>query len=295
MKKDGMMTKTVKTFGGDKTRVALVTGASAGIGEAVAIRLAEMGIVTYAAARRLERMEHLKARGIKVLPLDVTDEKSMKACIAAITKESGGVDILVNNAGYGSYGSVEEVPMEAARRQVEVNLFGLARLTQLVLPHMRTQRWGKILNVTSVGGLMAAPYGGWYHATKFAVEGLTASLRQEVKPFGIDAILIRPGAIRTEWAGIATQSLMEVSGKGPYMPAVMAMHRMFTGADLEKMAAEPVVIADTVEKAIRACCPRHGYIAPRAGRVMMRVLKTAACFGLDDALLRAFMKLPKKM
>lgn len=276
-------------------RVALVTGASAGIGEAVALRLAALGITTYAAARRLDRMEHLKAKGIRVLSLDVTDEKSMAACIAAIEKEAGGVDILVNNAGYGSYGSIEEVPMEAARRQVEVNLFGLARLTQLVIPHMRGQRWGKILNVTSVGGLAAFPYGGWYHATKFAVEGLSSSLRQELKPFGVDVVLVRPGAIKTEWAGIAAQSLMEVSGKGPYALAVKSLYQIFTGKDLEKMAGEPAVIADVVEKAVKACCPRKGYIAPRAARVLMRVSRVAGWFGLEDALTRAFMKLPKTM
>ncbi|KAG9563219.1 hypothetical protein KCV01_g20770, partial [Aureobasidium melanogenum] len=143
-----------------KQRVVLVTGASSGIGEAVALRLASEGIVTYAAARRVDRMEHLKSRGVHVLSLDVTDAASIQACVDTIERAHGGIDILVNNAGYGSYGAIEEVPLEEARRQVEVNLFGLAALTQRVIPHMRRQRWGKILNVTSIGGLQAAPYGG---------------------------------------------------------------------------------------------------------------------------------------
>ena len=157
-----------------KNKVALVTGASSGIGEAVAQRLASIGITTYAAARRVERMEHLKGEGVRVLKLDLTDEQSIDDCFETITAEAGGIDIIVNNAGYGSYGSLEEVPIEEARRQFEVNLFGLARLTQLVIPRMRSKRSGWILNVSSIGGVGASPYGSWYHATKFAVEGLTS-------------------------------------------------------------------------------------------------------------------------
>ncbi len=278
-----------------KQRTALVTGASAGIGEATALRLASLGITTYAAARRVEKMEHLKTRGIRVLKLDVTDEESIKECVGKIAGETGGVDILVNNAGYGSYGSIEEVPLAEARRQVEVNLFGLAALTQLVIPHMREQRWGKILNVTSIGGKVAGPYGGWYHTTKFAVEGLTASLRQELAPFDVDAILIRPGAIKTEWSGIAADSLLDVSGAGPYAAAVRKLHGLFTGEQLEKMAADPSVIADVIEKAITVRRPESAYVAPFAGRMMLFLAKLAGNDRRRDALNRWFMKLPVKM
>ncbi|HSJ03168.1 MAG TPA: oxidoreductase [Verrucomicrobium sp.] len=276
-------------------RTALVTGASSGIGEATALRLASLGLTTYAAARRVEKMEPLKQHGIRVINLDVTDEASIKSCVGQIAAEAGGIDILVNNAGYGSYGSIEEVPLADARRQVEVNLFGLARLTQLVIPHMRGQRWGKILNVTSIGGLQAAPYGGWYHATKFAVEGLTSSLRQELAPFDVDAILIRPGAIKTEWSGIAADSLLAVSGNGPYAPAVRMMHAMFTGPSLEKMAADPSVIADVIEEAITARRPKSGYLAPFAAKVMIAIGRLAGGDRLRDAITRSFMNLPKKM
>lgn len=276
-------------------RTALVTGASSGIGEATALRLASLGITTYAAARRVEKMEPLRKQGIRVIGLDVTDEKSIKDCAGQVTEETGGIDILVNNAGYGSYGSIEEVPLAEARRQVEVNLFGLAALTQLVIPHMREQRWGKILNVTSIGGRMAFPYGGWYHTTKFAVEGLTASLRQELSPFEVDAILIRPGAIKTEWGGIAAESLLKVSGAGPYSAAVRKLHELFTGPQIETMAADPSVIADVIEKAITVRHPKSAYVAPFAGRMMLLVGKLAGSDRRRDALNRLLLKLPKKM
>ena len=276
-------------------RTALVTGASSGIGEATALRLAAKGITTYAAARRTERMEHLKKQGIRVLPLDVTDAASIERCVAVVEAERGGIDILVNNAGYGSYGSIEEVPLEEARRQVEVNLFGLAALTQRAIPHMRLQRWGKILNVTSIGGLQAFPYGGWYHATKFAVEGLSSALRQELKPFDVDVILIRPGAIKTEWKDIAVDSLQKVSGNGPYAAAVHALYKMFTGPRVEGMAADPSVIADAIAHAITTRRPKSAYMAPRAARIMMRLVKLMGSDRLRDRSTRAFMGLPEKM
>lgn len=272
-------------------RVALVTGASSGIGEAIAVRLASLGITTYAAARRVERMEALRQHGIHILPLDLTDAASIDDCVARI----GGIDILVNNAGYGAYGSIEEMPMDEARRQFEVNLFGLAALTRRVIPHMRQQRWGRILNVTSIGGVQAAPYGGWYHATKFAVEGLSSSLRQELTPFGVDVVLIRPGAIRSEWADIAAGHMQRISGNGPYAAAVGALHRLFTSERLQKLAADPAVIADVAQHAVSAARPKPAYVAPRAARVMLRVGKLLGSDRLRDWSTRAFMGLPGKM
>lgn len=276
-------------------KTTLVTGASSGIGEATALRLASMGITTYAAARRTDRMEHLTKQGIHVIKLDLTDEKSIRECVARIHKESGGIDILVNNAGYGSYGSIEEVPLQEARRQVEVNLFGLAALTQLAIPHMRQRRWGRIINITSIGGVQASPYGGWYHATKFAVEGLSSALRQELTPFDVNVVIIRPGAIKTEWGNIAAQSLVGVSGNGPYAKAVRAMYALFTSEKLAGMAAEPAVIASAVQKAVLSKCPRSVYTAPFSGRLMVRIGKLAGCDYLRDMITRAFMGLPKKM
>src|SRR5215217_4048985 len=165
------------------TNTALVTGASSGIGEATALKLQGLGFTVYGAARREDRLQELAAEGIRPLAMDVTDEASMSAGIERIIADAGRIDVLVNNAGYGSYGALEDVPLDEARRQFEVNVFGLARLTQLVLPHMRAQRDGYIVNVSSMGGRIWEPFGSWYHATKFAVEGLSDSLRVEVAPF----------------------------------------------------------------------------------------------------------------
>ncbi len=277
-------------------RVALVTGASSGIGMAAAIRLAELGFITYAAARRVDRMEPLKNKGVFVLSLDLTEVSSIDACIQAIRARHGGVDVLVNNAGYGSYGSQEEVPIAEAKRQFEVNVFGLTQITQRVLPYMRSKRWGRVINVSSIGGVAASPYGGWYHATKFAVEALSQSLRQEVKPFGIDVAVIRPGAIKTEWAGIAVDSMESTSGKGPYAIAIAALSKAFRNITaMEKIAGEPEVIADLVEKAATATNPSWIYTAPFSGKFMVLVSRFALLTGTFDMMMRVAFKLPKTM
>ena len=168
------------------TKVALVTGGSSGIGEATARALPAAGFTVYAAARRVERMQPLTEVGIRPFAMDVTDDASIQAGVATIIDEQGRIDVLVNNAGYGSYGALEDVPMDEARAQMEVDVFGAARLTQLVLPHMREQRSGTIIDVTSMGGKICTPLGSWYHATKFALEAISDCLRMEVKPFGIN-------------------------------------------------------------------------------------------------------------
>jgi len=173
-------------------RIALVTGASTGIGFETAIALKDSGFIVYAGARRVERMEPLKLRGISVLSLDVTSEQSMATAVASVVKAHGRVDVLVNNAGYGSYGSLEEVPLDEGRRQFEVNVMGLAQMTQLVIPGMRRAGSGRIINVTSIGGKIYEPLGAWYHGTKFAVEGMSDSLRLELRPHGVDVVIIEP-------------------------------------------------------------------------------------------------------
>src|SRR6185312_3578889 len=175
-------------------RTAFVTGASAGIGEATVRALLAAGYRVFAGARRLDRMADLAAVGATLIKLDLTDDASIVAAIEAIKSEAGRIDVLVNNAGYGSYGALEDVPLAEGRRQFEVNVFGLARLCQLALPMMRAQKSGKIVNVTSIGGKIWEPLGAWYHATKFAVEGLSDCLRVEVAPFGVDVIVVEPGA-----------------------------------------------------------------------------------------------------
>jgi NAD(P)-dependent dehydrogenase (short-subunit alcohol dehydrogenase family) len=240
-------------------KIALVTGASSGIGEATAQQLLADGCKVFAAARRLERMQSLAALGATLLPLDLTDDASIIRTVEAIKTGAGRLNVLVNNAGYGSYGAIEDVPLEEARRQFEVNVFGLARLCQLVLPMMRAQKSGKIVNVTSIGGKIWEPFGAWYHATKFAVEGLSDSLRVEVRSFGIDVIIIEPGAIKTEWGGIASEGLLRASGDGPYASYAQRHARLLGTADKSNLASPPDVVAKTIARAVRARRPKTRY------------------------------------
>jgi NAD(P)-dependent dehydrogenase (short-subunit alcohol dehydrogenase family) len=240
-------------------KTALVTGASSGIGAAIAERLLREGYRVFAGARRTGRMAQLAADGAVVLPLDVTDDASMVAAVDAITSESGGVDVLVNNAGYGSYGSMEEVPIAEGRRQFDVNVFGLARLTQLVLPAMRERRSGAIVNISSMGGKIYEPFGSWYHATKFAVEGMSDSLRLELEPYGIRVIVIEPGGIRSEWGRIAHDNLIARSGDGPYGRDARAHARVLAAADTSWIVSPPEVVAATVSRALKARRPRARY------------------------------------
>jgi len=249
-------------------KVAIVTGASSGIGEATSRRLRAMGYTVYAAARRVERMTALTEAGIHTIRVDITDDASLVAFVQHVIAESGRIDVLVNNAGYGSYGAVEDVPLDEARRQFEVNVFGLARLSQLVLPHMRAQRSGRIINISSMGGKIYEPLGGWYHATKFAVEGLSDSMRMELRPLGIDVVVVEPGAIATEWSGIAGEHLLETSGRGAYAEQARRMAAFFT-ADPDGMASPPSVVADAIAKAVVARRPRTRYVVGRGARSIL--------------------------
>lgn len=238
-------------------RIALVTGASSGIGAATAIELVNRGFVVYGAARRVDQ---ITTAGVHPLALDVTDEESMVNCVKAIIAKEGRIDVLVNNAGYGSFGAIEDVPMDEARRQVEVNLFGLARMIQLVLPTMRIQKFGKIVNISSMGGKVWTPLGGWYHATKFAVEGLSDCLRMELKPFGIDVIVIEPGGITTPFGAIAAENLTKVSVDGAYQAlaerTAKSMIKNYSGTRLTK----PEVIARCIAHAVTTKKPKTRYL-----------------------------------
>ncbi len=266
-------------------RVALVTGASSGIGERTALRLQEAGFVVYAVARRVERMRALADAGVHVFAMDVTDDASMTGGVARIIDEQGRIDVLVNNAGYGSYGAVEDVPIEEARRQFEVNVFGLARLTQLVTPHMRAvagehlaQR-PRIVNISSIGGKFYEPLGAWYHATKFAVEGFSDSLRIELAPHGIDVIIIEPGPIRTEWNEISRDSLLGASRGGAYEEQAARVHHVMARADRRVASSGPDVVAKKIVAAVLANTPRARYpVGRNAGTIVRarRLLPDAA-------------------
>ena len=251
-------------------KVALVTGASSGIGEAAAKDLRLRGFTVYAAARRIERLAALETLGIRPLQMDVTDDSSITQGVQRIIAESGSVDILVNNAGYGSYGSVEDVALDEARNQFEVNLFGLARLTQVVLPYMRKNSSGRIINISSMGGKMYEPMGAWYHATKFALEGLSDCLRLELKPFNIHVVIIEPGAIRTEWSGIAADGLEATSGSGAYREQARRVSAVLrtTGAD-PRHATAPEVVGSLIGKASTVRRPKTRYVVGYGARPLI--------------------------
>lgn len=273
------------------TKIALVTGASAGIGEAIARALLDEGWTVYAAARRVDRMAGLADRGAHVLGMDVTDDASMTAGVQRILDECGRIDALVNNAGYGSYGALEEVPMDEARRQFEVNVFGLARLTQLVTPTMRAQHSGRIVNISSMAAHIYEPLGSWYHATKFAVNGLSDSLRLELKPFGIDVVTVQPGGIKSEWAGISADSLEQRSGRGPYATQARTLATMLRGSDAN--SSEPEVVARAVVAACTAKRPRSKYTIGMGAKPLVAARRVLPDRAMDALLSAAFDQAPK--
>lgn len=240
-------------------QVVLITGASSGMGKATAELLSASGYKVYGAGRRTEMMQDLKESGIRILKMDVTDDVSIRNGIDEIIKREGRLDILINNAGFGLFGAVEDVTMDDARYQMEVNVFGLARITQLVLPYMRAQGLGKIVNITSTGGKLSSPLGGWYHASKYAVEALSDSLRMEVKPFGIDVIVIEPGAIKSEWGDIAMENLQKISAGGAY--DALAGKIVKLSEKLKPKNEDPEVIAGLILKALTARNPQTRYHA----------------------------------
>ncbi|PFG21231.1 oxidoreductase [Serinibacter salmoneus] len=266
------------------SKVALVTGASSGIGAATARRLTRAGYTVYGAARRTDRLAELASDGVRALELDLTEESSIEAAAQALLAEAGRIDVLVNNAGYGSYGALEDVPLSEARRQFEVNVFGLARLTQLLLPTMRAQGSGRIVNVTSMGGRLTMPLGGWYHATKYAVEAYSDALRLEVRPFGIDVIIVEPGSIATEWGGIAAENAATFSGQGPYASRAQALQRAMSSPRMANVGSSPELIADVIAKGVAAKRPRVRYVAGALARPLL-TLKAVLPDRAFDALL----------
>lgn len=233
----------------------LVTGASSGIGYSVASELARMGHTVFAGARRVALMEPLKELGVTPVALDVTDEASVDACLSVV----GPVDVLVNNAGFGYFGAIENVPMEEARRQMEVNLFGLALLCRKVLPGMRERGFGRIVNVSSVAGKACMYFGGWYNVSKYAVEAFSDALRMEVRPFGVDVVLIEPGGIKTDWGIIAARHLKESSEGTDYADDALTMaSTMHKGYSLDVLA-KPAAVTRAIVRAVGARRPRVRY------------------------------------
>jgi NADP-dependent 3-hydroxy acid dehydrogenase YdfG len=254
------------------SKAVLITGCSSGIGEATARRLAGHGWTVYASARRPESIEHLADAGCKLLQLDVTDERSMRAAVETVECEHGAVGVLVNNAGYSQGGPIEQVPLEAVRRQFETNVFGVIALTQLVLAAMREQHWGKIVNVGSMGGRLTFPGGGFYHATKYSLEAISDALRFEVRGFGVDVVLAEPGLITTDFAKTAVATVGEADvdgvGGGPYEKFNTKLAAMTAGvyeSPVRHLGGGPDVVAKAIERAIsRRRSPSRMLLTPSA-------------------------------
>ena len=258
-------------------KVILITGASSGIGLDAAQTLARQGHRVWAAARRVELMEPLKNDGVHVLKMDVTDETSMQQGVETVIQAEGRIDVLVNNAGYGYFGAIENVPMSDARRQLEVNVFGLARLTQLVLPYMRKQGNGRIINTSSIAGKMAFYMGGWYNVTKYSVEAFSDALRMELKPYGIDVVMIEPGAIKTNWGVIAAQHLKESSAGTAYEEAGTRWADNMEWFYQTDMLSSPAVITKAISQAVNSRRPKARYCRGRfsfIGRIAHFVMPT---------------------
>jgi NADP-dependent 3-hydroxy acid dehydrogenase YdfG len=254
----------------EQSRAVLITGCSSGIGNETARHLAAKGWKVYATARRPESIEDLKAEGCATLACDVTDEASMSACVRSVEEAEGAVGVLVNNAGYSQSGAIEEVPIDAVRRQFETNVFGLMRMCQLVLTGMRAQHWGKIVNVSSMGGKLVFPGGGVYHATKHAVEALSDAMRFEVAGFGVDVVVIEPGLIKTRFAEAAVGSMAgELPTDGPYAQFNAAVGHETASAyegPLARLGSGPGTGARKIERSITARRPRTRYkVTPSAG------------------------------
>jgi NAD(P)-dependent dehydrogenase (short-subunit alcohol dehydrogenase family) len=255
------------------------------MGKETAKALIKEGYTVYAAARRIERMEDLKELGGIPLKMDVTQEEEMVAGVEQIERNHGGVDVLINNAGFGQYGPMEDTPLDKARYQFDVNVFGMARLTQLVLPYMREKRAGKIVNISSMGGKIYTPLGSWYHATKHAVEGWSDCLRFELKPFNIDVIIIEPGLIDTGFYDVVSATIPPESMNGPYAELVGALAQ---NSEVNMSTSPPSVIADTISRALKSNRPRTRYVAGAMARPLIWTRKWLGDRFFDMALGRMF-------
>ncbi len=249
--------------------VIIITGASSGIGFETAKTLAQQGHKVYAGARRLERMEALRNCGVQTLQLDVTDSSSISRFVETVMEREQRIDVLINNAGYGYFGPIENVSMEEARRQLDVNIFGMAELTKMVLPVMRAQGKGRIINTSSIVGRSILYFGGWYHVSKYAVEAFSDSLRIEVKPFGIDVVIVEPGGIRTEWGIIAADHLQDSSKGTAYEKEAGNEAALLRKGYSIRFLSSPKVVAKAMCKAVNRRRPKVRYVIGRGATTIL--------------------------
>ncbi|HTJ76049.1 MAG TPA: oxidoreductase [Acidimicrobiales bacterium] len=278
------------------SRAVLVTGCSSGIGRAVARALAGAGWTVYASARRPESVAGLAEDGCRPLALDVTDEESRVAAVDAVIEAEGSVGVLVNNAGYSRSGAVEQVSLEDAHRQFETNLFGPARLSQLVLPGMRAQGWGKVVNISSMGGRLTFPGGGYYHASKYALEALSDALRFEVAGFGVDVVLVEPGFIRTGFSDAAATTIADPApgGDDPYAAftaGVLASTRdVYRRGLLARLAGDPDDVAEVVLRALTTAKPKARYPVTASARILHGLRAVLSDRAWDSLMARQFVQ-----
>ncbi|HYH58058.1 MAG TPA: oxidoreductase [Thermoleophilaceae bacterium] len=260
------------------SKAVLITGCSSGIGQATAQHLNQRGWTVYATARRRESLADLREAGCHTLALDVTDEESMRRAVDEVQAREGAVGVLVNNAGYSQSGAIETVSMDAVRAQFETNVFGLARMCQLVLPGMRAQGAGRIVNLSSMGGRFTFPGGGFYHATKYAVEAISDALRFEVQGFGIRVIIVEPGLIRTQFGAAAVgamtpATIAEPDDTDPYEEFNAAVGtntvQAYEVGPIARLAGPPQAVARKIEKAISAGRPRTRYTVTASAKVLL--------------------------
>lgn len=277
------------------SRAVLITGCSSGIGHATAERLLAGGWTVYATARRPESIADLAQRGATTLALDVTDEASMSAAVQRVVAAEGAVGVLINNAGYSQSGAVESVTPEQVRRQFDTNVFGLVRMCQLVLPGMREQRFGRIVNIGSMGGKLTFPGAGLYHATKYALESISDSLRFEVRGFGVDVVLIEPGLIVTKFGEVASGSVQGAAETGPYASFNRHVAKLTSDAytgPMAKLGGGPEVVAATIAKALDAKRPRPRYAVTPSAHLMINQRRFTPD-RLWDLMMRAAYPTPK--
>jgi len=254
-------------------KVILITGASSGIGKDTALSLIEEGHIVYGAARRLEMMQDIIQAGGHAIKMDILKEKNIDDVVNQIIKEQNRIDILINNAGYGLWGAVETISIDEAKRQFDVNIFGLAYLTKKIIPFMREQKSGKIINMSSMGGKVYTPFGAWYHATKYALEGWSDCLRIELKSFGIDVILIEPGVIKTEFQDVMMDSTVERSIGTPYENKLKALEKATQEMYARGIGSPPSTITKLIIKAINSHNPKRRYVGGLFAKPMLFIKK----------------------
>ena len=275
-------------------KVILITGASSGIGKDTALSLIKEGYVVYGVARRLEMMQDIIQAGGYAFKMDILKERNIDDVVNQILKEQNRIDILINNAGYGLWGAVETISIDEAKRQFDVNIFGLAYLTKKIIPIMRKQKSGKIINMSSMGGKVYTPFGAWYHATKYALEGWSDCLRIELKSFGVDVILIEPGVIKTEFQDVMMDSTVERSIGTPYEKKLKALEKATQEMYARGIGSPASTITKLIIKAINSHNPKRRYVGGLFAKPMLFIKKWFGDKMYEKAIMSQIKKASKK-